>query len=168
MGNRVADQFGFEFLQRPHFALGIEQRQRLDGAAGGMTRERSGRLVLKTVCGTRASSLSSSGAMANSAAVTAAVSFASSESCAAICGNSSTPDAVAFGEHHGAEHRVFKLADIAGPVKGGEHAHRLGRDDADALALLGGKARQEMPGQRRNIGGRSRSGGTVIGKTCSR
>ena len=63
------------------------------------------------------------------------------------------PDGVALGQHHGAEQRVFELADVARPVEGREHAQRLRRDQADALALFGGKARQEMPGQRRDVGG---------------
>ena len=49
-----------------------------------------------------------------------------------------------------------------------EQRQRLAANGADALALLGGEARQEMPHQIGDVLGRSRSGGTVIGNTCRR
>ena len=40
---------------------------------------------------------------------------------------------------------------LPGQWKAASSAQRLGRDEADALAFFGGKARQKMPGQRRDV-----------------
>src|SRR5215210_3000283 len=50
---------------------------------------------------------------------------------------------VAVGEHHGAEHGVFELAHVAGPVVADQKRQRLGRDPTQPLAFLGRKAREK-------------------------
>jgi len=78
------------------------------------------------------------------------------------------PDAVVFGQDHGAEQRVFELADIAGPMEGRQHAQRLGRNERKcAFAFFRRQPRQKC-GPARNVPGRSRSGGTVMGKRAKR
>ena len=60
---------------------------------------------------------------------------------------------VAVGQHHGAEHRVLELADVARPVVGGEQRQRLGGNAADALALLGAEAGEKAPGEIGHVAG---------------
>src|SRR3954470_22266453 len=58
---------------------------------------------------------------------------------------------VALAHHDRAIDRVFELADVAGPVELGEVRDRLAADAADDSVLLGGKPRQEMPEQMRDV-----------------
>ena len=60
---------------------------------------------------------------------------------------------VAVGQHHGAEHGVLELAHVARPVVGREQRQRLGRQAADALALLGAEAGEEAAREIGNVAG---------------
>ena len=51
----------------------------------------------------------------------------------------------------GAIDRVLELADVAGPVELREMGHGLSADAGDGAVFLGGKARQEMPQQMRDV-----------------
>ena len=59
---------------------------------------------------------------------------------------------VAIGQHHGAEKGVFELADIARPVIGREHGHRLGGQAANPLALLGAETGEKAPREIGDVG----------------
>ncbi len=61
------------------------------------------------------------------------------------------PELVAFAHDDGAIDRVLELADVAGPVELRQIRHRLAADAGHRAVLLGGKARQEMPQQMRNV-----------------
>src|SRR5438309_9124782 len=58
---------------------------------------------------------------------------------------------VRLAHHHRAVDRVFELADIAGPVELGEVRHGLAADAGDRAVFLGGKARQEMTQEMRDV-----------------
>src|SRR4051794_24840019 len=58
---------------------------------------------------------------------------------------------VAVAHHHGAVDRVFKLADVAGPIELGEVRNSLAADAGDGAVLLRGKAGQEMPEEMWNV-----------------
>ena len=51
----------------------------------------------------------------------------------------------------GAIDRVLELADVAGPIELREMGHGLAADAGDGAVFLGGKARQEMPQQMRDV-----------------
>ena len=88
---------------------------------------------------------------------------------AASWGNSCRPDLLAFGENHGAEHRIFELADVARPARAPQERHARRRRPSSRLCL---PRRRSAPGNAGPDPGCPRSAraaaAPTIGKTCSR
>src|SRR6516165_7469690 len=122
MGKREADDFGLEMVEPMHLGIFIEERKHVGIAhldpdeflvAGGLQRDRHGRGRDPDI-----ETLDMGGDLRE---------FRDGQ-------------LIAIGEHHGAEDRIFQLADIARPIIGGKERLRLGAEAANPFALFGGKA----------------------------
>ena len=78
------------------------------------------------------------------------------------------PEAVAFREHHRPEHGVFELPDIAGPMMGDQEPSAVRRQVRMGFPSSAANSARKWRASAAMSPGRSRSGGTVIGNTCSR
>src|SRR5215218_5034555 len=150
MGDGEADDLVFHVLERSHLPLWIEEversrRDRWRAHVGQRDRRRRalerGKLLFEygreRLAATRVTRLPLKLAIAGELRLD--------------LGKLANADLIALGEHDGTEYRVLELADIAGPRIGAQQLERIGRNGADALALLGAEAREEMPYQVGNI-----------------